>query len=295
MQSLALTLFVLTAPRLLGAQDAAGTQLWRLAGGTVPVPLALATGVAGLWNPAQPESLSVAALELIQTPATIGVAGFLGGIRVRVGRLGRFGMAYGRIAMRDLVRTSLSPDPDGAPVQYYTHTARGHWSRGLGRATVGAALAFHETRLDESNRSRMTFDIGARYQVGSHLLLAAATHFFSGLAASPAQDVFGAAELRLWSGTLWSGSGLATVRLRYGISAANRLGTDHHLGTGIDIGGAFAADFEVVREAGYAGATWRPIGGIQFRVGRYRIVFAGDAGPRQVGAAYRVGLEARLR
>jgi hypothetical protein len=199
------------------------------------------------------------------------------------------------MGMRDLVRTSLSPDPDGAPVQYYTHTGRALWSRGLGRATVGAALAFHDTRLDVSNRSRMTFDIGARYQVGSYLLLAAATHFFSRLAANPAQDVFAAAELRLWRGGLWSGSGLATVRLRYGISAANRLGTDHHLGAGVDIGGTFAADLEAVREAGYAGAAWRPIGGIQFRVGRYRIVFAGDAGPRQVGAAYRVGLEARLR
>jgi len=295
MQSLALTLFVLTAPRLLLGQDAAGTQLWRLAGGTVPVPLALATGVAGLWNPAQPESLSVAALELIQTPATIGAAGFLGGVRVRVARVGRFGVAYGRIAMRDLVRTSLSPDPDGAPVQYYTHTARVHWSRGFGRATVGAALAFNETRLDVSNRSRMSFDVGARYQVGSRLLLAAATHFFSRIAASPDQDVFGAAELRLWRGGLWTGSGPATVRIRYGISAANGLGTDHHVGAGIDIGGVLAADVEVVREAGYAAAAWRPVAGIQFRVGRYRIVFAGDTGPRQIGAAYRVGLEARLR
>lgn len=295
MQSLALTLFVLAAPRLLAAQDAAGTELWRLAGGTVPVPFALATGVAGLWNPAQPESLSVAALELIQTPATIGAAGFLGGVRVRVGRLGRFGLAYGRMSMRDLVRTTLSPDPDGAPVQYYTQTARAHWSRGYGRATIGAALAFHETRLDVNTRSRTTFDIGARYAVGAHLLLAAATHFFSRLAADPSQDVFGAAEVRLWRGELWAGSGPATVRARYGISAANGRGVDHHVGTGVDIGGAFAADVQAVREAGYSGVAWRPVVGVQFRVGRYRIVFAGDAGPRQVGTAYRVGLEARLR
>jgi hypothetical protein len=295
MQSLALTLVVLTVPRLLVGQQASGTELWRLAGGTVPVPLALAVGAAGFWNPAQPDSGSVAGLELIQTPATIGAAGLLGGVRLRLGRVGQVGIAYGRISMRDLVRTSLSPDPDGAPVQYYTHAGRASWTRALGRATIGAAVALHETRLDVSTERRMSLDVGARYAVGSRLALAAATHLFSRFASDPAQDIFAAAEFRLWRGELWSGSGPAAVRARYGVAVANGVGADHHLGAGLDVGGAFAADVEVVREAGYEAPAWRPVVGVQFRIGRYRIVFAGDAGPRQIGVAYRVGLEARLR
>jgi hypothetical protein len=61
------------------------------------------------------------------------------------------------------------------------------------------------------------------------------------------------------------------------------------------VGGAFTSDLMLVREGGYGDGNWRPVAGIQLRVGRYRVLFSGDAGPRRVGAAYRVGLEARLR
>ena len=41
-------------PVLARAQQAAGTELWRLIGVTQPVPFALATGATGaFWNPAQ--------------------------------------------------------------------------------------------------------------------------------------------------------------------------------------------------------------------------------------------------
>jgi hypothetical protein len=295
MQSLALALLVL-APGALLAQDAAGTQLWRLAAATLPLPPALATGgVASWWNPAQRDSLTSAALELIQTSATVGASGFVSALRVRINGVGRVGVAYGRMRMSDLVRTTFSPDPDGASIPYFSHAARLHWNRDIGQTTVGAAVAYHETRLDTRSDDRWTLDVGARSSLTDWVVVAAATHFLATLGESPAQDVYGAAQVRLWRGELWTGSGRSTVSARYGVSVGSGLGAAHHLGTGIDVGGVFVADLLVAREGGYGVSHWRPVGGMQLRVGRYRILFAGDAGVRRVGASYRVGLEARIR
>lgn len=288
-------LLLALAPRLLSSQDAAGTQLWRLAAATVPTPPALAVGgTAGWWTPAQAEVGSVVALELVQTPATAGASGFVAAARLRVGATSRFGIAYGRMAIRDLVRTTLSPDPDGAGIEYYTHTARALWAREVVGTTLGAAVAYHQTRLDAARADRWTLDLGVRRDFGGRLVLAAATHFLGRLGADAAQDLYGALQLRLWHGELWPGSGPAVVHGRYGITFGSGFNTDHQVGAGLEMGGAFTADLLLAREGGYGVATWRPVAGVQLRVGRYRVLFSGDAGPRRLGAAYRVGLEARL-
>jgi hypothetical protein len=199
------------------------------------------------------------------------------------------------MSVGDLVRTTLSPDPDGARIPYFTHTGRALWARRLGPSVVGAALAFHETRLDDSDQHRWTFDVGVRHAFGDRLVVAAATHFFSHFGTNAAQDLYGAVQLRLWTGELWTGSGIASVQARYGVAAGNGVGIDQHLGTGLLVGDLFAADLLVVREGGYEAAAWRPVAGVQVKIGRYRILFAGDSGPREVGAAYRVGLEVRER
>lgn len=296
MQSLAIALLVMLAPATALAQEAAGTQLWRLAAATIPLPPALATGgAAGFWNPAQPESFSVVALELIQTPATVGASGFVSAVRLRVGHAGRVGLSYARMSLGDLVRTTLSPDPDGARVQYFTHTGRAQWARRFGHTTLGAAVAFHDTRLDDRDHQRWTFDVGVRHALGDRLEIAAATHSFSHFGSNAAQDIYGAVQLLLWRGELWSGSGRAMVFARYGVVVGNGFGMDQHIGTGLDVGGTFVADVLVVREGGYGIPSWRPVAGVQVKIGHYRVLFAGDAGPRDVGAAYRVGLELRSR
>lgn len=283
------------APGALAAQDAAGTQLWRLAVAAVPTPPALAVGATGgWWTPAQTETFSVVALDLVQTPATAGASGFVAAARLRVGANGRLGVAYGRMAIDDLVRTTLSPDPDGAAIDYFTHAARVLWASEVAGTTLGAALAYHETRLDDARADRWTLDLGVRRDIGPRVVVAAATHFFGRFGADPAQDVYGAVQLRVWEGELWPGSGRAMVDARYGISFGNGFDADQQLGTGLNVGGAFTADLLLVREGGYGVATWRPVAGVQLRIGRYRVLFSGDAGPRRVGAAYRVGLEARL-
>lgn len=283
-------------PRGAAAQEAAGNELWRLAAGTLPTPPALATGgTAGWWTPAQSDAPSLAALELIQTPSAVGAAGFIAAMRARLGPLHRVGLAFGRMHVTDLVRTTLSPDPNGSAIAYYSHTARALWATDVAGITLGAALAYHHTRLDTERAERVTVDLGARASLGARVVLAATTHFLGSVDADPAQDIYIAAQVTLWRGELWTGSGPAVVMARYGVSTGHAFTADHQFGAGLEVGGSFNADLLLSRDGGYAGAAWRPVAGVQLRVGRYRVLFSGDSGPRGIGASYRVGLEARWR
>src|SRR5438105_8525309 len=82
------------APAALWGQQGAGTELWRVAATTLPLPPALGTGGAAVfWNPAQPaipERASIA-LELIETAPTVGASGVITTARCAYGRLGRWG------------------------------------------------------------------------------------------------------------------------------------------------------------------------------------------------------------
>jgi hypothetical protein len=290
------------APGALAAQQSAGAELWRLAATTVPVPTALATGgAAAFWNPAQPAGAAAEraafALELIETAPTVGAQGLLIVTRARVPRVGRVGLVYGRMSIGDLVRTSDSPDPDPGGIPYYTETLGATWAASAGATTVGATLAYQDTRLDATRAARWTFDVGVRRGLGAGdaLSLAAATHFFSRLAAgNPAQDAYAAVELRLWRGPLWDGGTTGALRARYGLTFAHGFTADHQFGAGFEVGPGFAADVVVVREGSYGDAGWRPIAGVRVAIGRYHVSFARDAAFNDVGAAYRVGLEGRL-
>src|SRR5947199_9444282 len=102
------------APAVLWGQQGAGTELWRVAATTLPIPPALATGgAAAFWNPAQPagpEHGSVA-LQAIETSPEVGAPGVLLTARARVTPFGAVGLGRGRLSIGDAVRASLSPDP----------------------------------------------------------------------------------------------------------------------------------------------------------------------------------------
>jgi len=286
-------------PGLLAAQQSAGTELWRLAATTLPIPPALATGgAAAFWNPAQPtgpERGSVA-FEAIETSPEVGAQGVLLTARARVTRIGGVGLVYGRMSIGDLVRTSLSPDPDPGGIPYYTQTIGVNWSTTAAATTVGATLAYQDTQLDATRADRWTLDVGASRAISDWARVAAATHFFSRFAANdPAQDLYAGAELRVWHGALWEGGTTGAIRARYGMAFAHGFTADHQFGAAFEVGNVFAADFVVVREGSYGDAGWRPVAGMRVTIGRYRLSFARDAALNDVGAAYRVGLEARLR
>jgi hypothetical protein len=296
-------------PARLTPQQSAGTELWRLAAATVPVPQALATGAAAaFWNPAQRDDGARALLgvEAIQTPDAIDASGFLAALRVRVGGRGtldgvgeggmHLGLVYGRMQLDGLVRTYVSPDPDQGTVPFFTHTLGTTAAFVHGATTFGATVAFHETRLDRTDVANWTLDAGIDRRINDVLRVAAATHFFSRASSTdPGQDIYGGIEYRVFRGPLWSGGVSSSIRARYGLVFAHGFGADHQLGAGIEFGDAVAFDLMAARDGGYAGATWRAVAGLRVRVGRYRLSFARDGGVEGLGSAVRVGLETRLR
>ena len=278
------------------AQQAAGTALWRLAATTLPVPPALATGTAAVfWNPAQIEDSARTQLgiEGIQTPAAIGASGMLAAIRIRAGSVGQIGFVYGHVGLSDLTRTGDSPDPIGSAVPVYTSAVGVTWARPALGMALGAAVAYHDTRLDDARVTRWTFDVGMSRDIAPGLRIAAATHFFSSLSASdPAQDVYAGVEYRVWQGPLWGDRGV--VRARYGLAFGHGFAADHQLGAGIELGRIVALDVSATREGSYGTGSWRPAAGVRVTIGKYRVTLARDAGVSQLGSAYRVGVDARF-
>ena len=299
MQRIAVLLVCTTAfPAGSGtAQQAAGTALWRLAATTLPLPPALATGTAAVfWNPAQIEdsARTQLGLEGIETPGAIGASGMIAAIRIRAGRVGQIGFVYGHVGLSDLTRTGDSPDPIGSAVPVYTSALELTWSRPVAGTAVGAALAYHDTRLDQVEVTRWTFDIGMSREIAPGLRIAAATHFFSSLSTrDPAQDVYAGVEYRVWQGPLWGDRGV--VHARYGLAFGHGFTADHQVGAGIEVGRVVSLDVGVTREGSYGTGGWRPAAGVRVTIGKYRVTLARDAGVNQLGSAYRVGVDARFK
>jgi len=281
------------------AQQATGTTLWRVAATTLATPPALAVGpAAALWNPAQTEDGARLqfGVEAIQTPSAVDASGVIATVRVPAGSVGQVGVLFGRVGLSDISQTIDSPDPTGAVIPVYTFAGGVTWSRLVARTSVGATLAFHETRLDNSRADRWTMDVGASRTIGNdRLRLAAATHFFSSLKSNdPSQDVYAGIEGRIWSGPL-SGDRVV-VRGRYGISFAHGFAADHQFGARAEFAKTVALDLMLAREGGYGnGVSWRPVAGLRVAIGKYRITLARDAGVNDLGSAYRVGVDARFR
>jgi len=298
MPRVALLLGVLVPAALLG-QEGAGAELWRVAVTTLAQPPALATsGSAGFWNPAQPETGERAAfgLEAVNTPSTVGAAGVLFTARARVRPVGRVGIVYGRMSVSDLVPTSLSPDPDGGTIPFYTQTVGASWSAARGASALGATLAYRTTHLDYEHSNRWTLDVGVRYGVTGALTVALATRSFSRFAASDAaQDLSAGIDYRVWRGPPWRGGSAATVRARYGVTLTRGFTQDHQFGAGFALGDLFATDLLVVREGSYSGTRWRFVAGLGLAIGRYRLNVAENAGVGDIGASYRVGVEGLFR
>lgn len=290
--------FCSCAGRPLVAQEATGTTLWRVAATTLPIPAALAVGpAAAIWNPAQRSDSArlILALEAIQTPATVDASGIIAAVRLPHTKIGELGLIYGQVGLSDISQTIDSPDPTGS-VPVYTFALGGTWSRRLGATTVGATVAFHETRLDTQRGDRMTFDVGASHAFsGDVVRLAAATHFFSSFSADdPAQDMYAGVEARVWKGTVSREP--ASLRLRYGIAFAHGFQVDQQLGIGAQLAKTFAFDFLVAHEGSYgAESGWRPVAGARIAIGKYNVTVARDGGVNDLGAAYRVGIDARFK
>jgi hypothetical protein len=283
-------------PATAVAQQEAGTELWRLAATTIPALPALArVAVAILWNPAQPlPEHGALAVDGIVTPTTVGASGMLAVVRVRAGG-GALGFVYGRMQLGDLVRTTVSPDPVGEAIPFYTQTAGVSYARGSGATVVGASALVHDTKLDGQRASRLTFDVGVTRAVGTVLRFAAATHFFSDASTTDAaQELYAGVDVRLWHGPLW-GAPHARFDASYGLTFARGSSADQYLGGRLSFDDRLAAEVVLAREQSYCCAAVRGTAGLDLGIGRYRLRLARDTGVQDLGSAFRVGIEARLR
>lgn len=281
--------------RALAAQAGAGSELWRLAAATIPVPAALATGVvASYWNPAQASAgRGQIGLDLIQTPVAVGATGLIGGVRASVASLGTLGFVYGRMGLGNLVRTIDSPDPAGSTIPFYSQSAGLTWARAFAATTVGTALTYHDTRLDDTHTHRWTLDLGVTRSLWQDKIrVAAGTRGLRRLGSDAAQDVNLGLQIRAWRGTLW-GTTSGTLVARYGFAFGHPGGADHQLGAGLDVGAVVSCDAIVARESSYGNVAWRSAAGIRIAVGRYRLSLSRDGGVSDLGSTFRVGLEAR--
>jgi len=288
-------LIALGLPPVLESQQSAGSELWRLAAVTMPMPPSLTTGAAAaFWTPVQEGDHGQIGLDLLQTPEAVGATGLIGAVRVPFRHLGTFGVVYARMGLGDLVRTTDSPDPEGASIPFYTQSGGFTWSDAYGSTGVGATLTYHDTRFDGTRAERWSIDVGATQQIGDRARVAIATRGLSRIGSDPAQDVNLGAEYRVWRGILW-GTTTGRVLARYGVTFGHPGGVDHEFGAGLDIGTPVSLDVVLTREATYGNSAWRGAAGLRVRVGRYRVSFARDGGISDLGSTFRVGLEANLR
>ncbi|MGE5141993.1 MAG: hypothetical protein ACM3OA_00995, partial [Acidobacteriota bacterium] len=282
-------------PPMAASQQSVGSELWRLAAVTVPLPPSLATGAAAaFWTPVQEDDHGQLGLDRLQTPAVVGATGLIGAVRVPVRHLGAVGLVYARMGLGDLVRTTDSPDPVGEAIPFYTQSGGFTWSNTYGRTGVGASVTYFDTRFDGARAERWSLDLGVMQAIGDRARIALSTRGLTRLANDPAQDVDVGAEYRLWRGILW---GTTSGRLvgRYGIGFGHPGGIDHELGAGLDIGAPVTLDVLLTREASYGNAAWRGAAGLRVSVGRYRVSFARDGGVSDLGSTFRVGLEASFK
>lgn len=288
--------FLLSGRAGLAAQASPGSELWRLATVTVPLPSVLATGtVATFWNPAQhPIGHGRVGLDLIQTPAALGATGVIAGVRLPAARIGAVGLVYARMGLADLVRTTDSPDPDGPSIPFYAQLLGLTWARPIAGTELGATLAYHDTRLDGTTTDRWSLDIGLSRAIGSRLRVAFSTRGLRRLGNDPGQDVGLGAAYRVWRGVLW-GDTKGDLVARYGLAFGHPGGADHQLGAGLNIGVAVSLDMLVSREASYGNTAWRGAAGMRVAVGRYRVALARDGGISDLGSTFRVGLEVSLQ
>lgn len=268
--------------------------LWRVAASTLPAPAALAGGpTAVFWNPAAVHDLPglAAGLEVLHTPDVVSLSGVLAAVTYRVGDRLSLGAIGGRLGVSDLVRTSTSPVVEGTEIQAYAQFLGGVVGGGGDRFAGGAVVLLHDARLDQRNERGATIDLGVRGRPTDALTLAAATHLATlPLEARPTTEYTLGAEYRVGSPRLWGLPG--RVLARYGVSFHADGPVEHHVSGGLAVGDRLRVDLGLRQEAGYGNSAWRPVLGLTFRAGRYVVGVARSSGMNDVGAAYRIGLNA---
>jgi len=282
------------------AQSAVAADLWRVAAGTLVVPLALADdGAAPLWTPAYAIPGDGPGLrtgvEAIHAPADEGVDGAVATVAFRPRGAWTFSAVWGRLSVSDLVRTETSPEAMGGIPAFAQvlsiGAARTFAATGV---TLGIAARALTGQLDDRASTRWTADAGVEY-AGHHLRLGAATHFFdpSSASAESGSSYSLGAEYRTAETALWGAP--ASFAVRYGLGLSHGEDASHLVTAGVTLAGLLELDAGAAREATAGTAVWRSRIGAAVTAGRYRVYIDRDGGVNGFDATYRFGLAATLR
>ncbi len=278
----------------LHAQAPSAAGLWRVAATSLSTPPALEMGVtAAFWNPAAPShSVSLAAgAQVVQTPEALEMGALLVAADQAVGGAGYVGLLYGRIDVKDLVRTTTSPSSEEGSIPVYEQFLGFRAAYDRGPVAIGAMLQIHDARFDSEAEGGITLDAGFRIEPHPRVTVAAATHLFP-LDFSDTESTdfyFGVEAVPVESAGI---AGTPTlVALRYGATYRTTGDLEHMLAAGAVINRQVRIDFAVTNESAYGERAWRVGLGLGVRIGRYTIAVARGGGLNDVGATYRVGLD----
>lgn len=290
----ALLLLTLAGP--LPAQAPAAAGLWRVATGTLARPAALEDGPTGaFWNPAaDPHGRLTAGAQVVQTSDILGLSGFLAGATYRAGAFGHAVILVGRMDIRDLVRTTTSPNREPGEIPIYAQFAGVGLRLNDGPFALGTMVRLHDARFDADAEHGATIDLGVLVEPVSGVTLAASTQFLPvQLTSEPTTDYFVGAEY-VWRARVGT-DGLRTHGVgRYGVTLRESGAVDHALGVGVIINDTFRADLGLAGEAAYGTRSWRPALALALRVGRYTVGVARGEGLNDIGGTYRVLLDVEV-
>jgi len=278
----------------LAAQAPPAAGLWRVAATSLAVPAALQGGETGaFWNPAASAGARGIGLGVhaVHTGSTLGLSAVLGAGSVAIGGPLRAGVVLGRVQIRDLVRTTTSPDSRDGSIPVYEQFAGATLAGSLGPVQLGTQLQIHESRFDAESETGFVLDFGVRSHPLPRLDVAASTHLLPvGFGSDPATDYFLGAEYLVVDR---SGRGGLESRVlaRYGATLQARGAWEHTIGVGAEFAGIVSLDLAVASESGYGSREWRPSMALQLRFGGYRVALAHGLGINDAGSTLRVGLD----
>jgi hypothetical protein len=223
------------------------------------------------------------------------MSGFVGGFAASVTRSATLGAVVGRLDVRDLVRTTTTPSAIGGSIPVYTQYAGASGQVALGHSRLAALVRFHDERFDYIGETGFTLDLGIRVEPAERLVIAAATHFFPiDFSNQSTTDLFVGLEYGLLPRTRIGALSTSVVG-RYGATLRSREDLEHILSLGLLLGSTMQLDAAVARELGPETHALRPSLGITLRLGRYLIGLARSDGLNDLGATYRIGLDAAIR
>lgn len=275
------------------AQAPAGAELWRVAAISLSQPAALEGGPAGaFWNPAAGSRKPLAfGAQIVHTSDVVGLSGFLIAASHQATDLMRVELVAGRLEIRDLVRTTTSPNSVQGSIPVYEQTLGVGATIGGETVSVGALVRVHDGRFDRFSNQGLTVDVGVLCQPFGRVRLAAATHFLPlELSDETTTDYYAGAEVVALDRPDLVGAA-TQIALRYGASVRNTGDLEHGFGLGVVLNHRFFADFGLTRESAFGQGAWRPGVGVALRVGRYRVAASRGSGINDVGSTWRVGVD----